>query len=142
MTATKNASSLSTFTLPRTGQPPLKFTGSIIAETSGEIVNGHEQLRYHDIGIYRTVAGKYVTEINYYSSWRNETGYDDVAIWDSTSEVAAALRNYDPVCYVQGWPPGKQFDDRQRRLLVDLRSRFNRQVSEVLAREEFAEFLE
>ena len=54
--------------------------------------------------------------------------------------VAAGLTDYDPCAPVRGYPPGDTYAQKQRRLLRDVRARYEAQVSELLAAHpEFAE---
>jgi hypothetical protein len=52
-----------TYTVNRDGKPPLRFTGTIIAETDNRSVRGDRQNRWTEITLYRTKAGKIVVDV-------------------------------------------------------------------------------
>ena len=129
------------FTLPRTGDRPLKFTGEKIAYADGERLAGKEQNRWHEIAVYRIQTGRYVVHIAYRTRWQGELDFDMADI-DGSSKgegVATILRNYDPTQWVRGYPEGAGYADKQARLLSDIRQRYQALVSEVLKSDEFAE---
>jgi len=130
---------LEEFTIERTGQAPLTFVGTILTESSGARVQDQEQNRWHDIAIYRTKAGRYVVFVEYRSTWKAEIGRCEVAIFDNPKDVVRGLQNYDCTSYVAGFPPLEAYRERQERLLKDIQSRFEDQVSEVLDMEVFEE---
>ena len=126
-------------TLERTGQAPLTFHGYLVSESIGHLLQGKEQNRWHDIAIYRTKAGNYIGYVEYHSTWKTEVGRCEVAVFDSPDALSKGLKDYDCTSYVCGFPPLEQYRERQERLLKDIQSRFEDQVSEVLDREECEE---
>jgi hypothetical protein len=137
----------SEFTIPRTGDRPLKFTGERIAHADGERVRGKEQSRWHEIAIYHGPGG-YVVQIAFRTKWQHELDHD-FAAWVSLApgeppgkNVAALLQNYGATAYLKGFPEGEYYVERQAKLVADLTQRYNALVSEVLAGDEFAEVLE
>lgn len=129
-----------TYTLPRTGDAPLKFTGEPIAASCGKRLLGKDNNRWHDLAVYSTESG-YVVAIQYGTQWQGESGYDLAAPCRTPAEVRKVLRDHDPTARLGGFPPGDAYADRQARLVADLRARYEQQVSEVLAGagEDFAE---
>jgi hypothetical protein len=135
---------MSTITLPRTGDSPLRFDGEIIAEAGGKQFAGREQNRYHCLALYR-VAGhdrQYVLSIAYHTDWQGESHRDTVHVCDSPEDVRRVLREYEPVREGVGFPPGDQYADRQRRLESQIREQYDACVSEILGGDEFAQTIE
>jgi hypothetical protein len=133
---------METFTLPRSGQPPLTFEGTLLTHSDGLHVGGKDNSRWHDLSIYRTKAGALVLCLHYTTCWQGEVGHDETAVCADPSCIIDALTHYDPCAYLVGYPPGKQYEDKQARLKADLIMRFAAQVSDVLADPLFAENLE
>jgi len=130
-------------TLTRTGQPPLRFTGELLEESDGQIVNGKDHNRWHELAVYRTAGSKYVVKICYRTRWDGELDRDQAAIVEKPEAVAFALQDYDPCAPVGGYPAGDAYADKQARLMSDIRRRYDAQVSEILASSpEFAEEVE
>lgn len=131
-----------TVTLRRSGQPPLRFRGELLAESDGERQAGKEHNRWHELAVYRTAGGQFVVRIAYRTRWEGELDRDAAEVTDAPG-VAAALRDYDPAAPVEGYPVGDAYAERQARLLADVRRRYEEQVSRILAADpEFAEEVE
>ncbi len=126
------------YIIHRTGAAPLAFNGELLAESDGA---EPDTVRWHHIAVYRVATGRqYVVAIAYRSTWKLELSYDHAAIVASPAAVAAALADYNPISHVRGFPLAPAYVERQERLLRDIRERYWRQVSDVLAsRPEFAE---
>ncbi len=120
------------FTLTRTGDSPLKFSGEKIAEANGRIRSGQEQNRWHEIRAYRTDGGKYVLEIQYCTCWQGEDGHSHVSVHDDPAALADELKSYYPLEHVLGFPPHPQFASKQARLEESLRLRWETVVSDLL----------
>lgn len=133
---------MSEYRLTRSGTAPLRFTGEKIACSDGEHLGGQDRTRYHDVAIYWTEGGKYVTAVEYVTRFQGEIGHADAEVFDAPGEVVAWLRAWPLETHVAGFPPGEAYAERQRALLADLRRRYNSQISEVLDSEEFAETCE
>jgi DNA topoisomerase IB len=135
------------FTLPRSGQQPLVFTGEGLAESLGDLCEGQEQSRWHNIKVYRTTGGKYVLAIQYRTRWtkskheeNNEVARDVAEVLPNSGALTSRLLGYDACAAVVGFPPLPSFQHKQERLLASVRDRFAAQVSDVLScSEEFAE---
>lgn len=124
------------YTLNRTGQRPVKFTGELITESQGkpaEPQRARDKARNYDIRIYKTARGTYLAAITYNTDWDDEEHREDVLQCNTPAEVADCLEKYDPTQNVVGFPPGQQFAAKQQRLLAALRAQFQRQVMEVLS---------
>jgi hypothetical protein len=123
------------FQLFRTGDQPLVFQGRLLAEAAGAHVNGRDRDRGHDLRIYQTVAGTYVVEIVYWSTWKGEAECRTVMTANrEPSRVAVVLRLHDPLKAVQGYPPAERFKLKQDRLLARIRADYSTRVSDVLAK--------
>lgn len=120
------------YTLERTGDRPLVVEGDRIAEESSRSPKGWGRARWHEIAVYRTGAGRYVAHVVYRTQWEGEVEYAEAIVCDSAAELAAELRAYDPTAHVLGYPVGKQFAERQERLLRDLRLRYEAAMGRAL----------
>ncbi|WP_447978134.1 hypothetical protein [Candidatus Nitrospira bockiana] len=126
---------MTSYKLPRTGQAPLAFEGEELARSDGRWANGVEQNRWHTLAVYRTDGGNYVLAIHYRTQWQGEQ-HDDRAIvlGQDAHRLAEELERYDPTTVVQGFPPGSQYAEKQRRLLESIERRYRQQVSELLSK--------
>ncbi len=123
---------MDTITLTRTGTTPLRFTGETIARSDGQECQGKQQVRWHNLTLYRTEGGNYVLHVEYKTTWRGELGHSN-ALQVSPATVGEAIAGYDCTAYVQGFPPTPQHADRQANLLAWIRRMFDNQVSELLS---------
>lgn len=121
------------YTLERTGQAPLTFAGEMLARHDSRRTAGRDNNRWHVVVIYRTAAGAYVAEVVYRTCWQGEQDrYWAVAA--AAGDVAAVLRELGAQSMLLpiGYPAGEAYADRQTRMLVDLRARYDEAVSRVL----------
>lgn len=130
---------MNTYTLRRSGDAPLKFTGALIAESSGKRFAGRERTRYHDLALYRTDDGAYVVEIAYVSRYQGDPCPRKAIYCRESGDVVRVLRDYDPTEPVVGFPEGEAYAERQRKLLQEIRSCWDDQVAELLDGDEFAQ---
>ncbi len=130
---------IESFSVSRSGQAPLAFTGECLGRSNGDNRGGREQNRYHNIAVYRTQGGKWVLYVEYCTHWQGEEGRDTASVHDTAEGLCDGLAIYPWQRDVQGYPAGTAYADRQQRLLDDVGRRFSNQVSEVLASEELAE---
>lgn len=133
---------MTTHTIPRTGNAPLKFEGELIAKSvptpdSGK--KGKEPKRWHELTLFCTLTGKYVLAISYRVEWKGEHDHHYAEVLPDIPSAVRAIQGYDPVAHVIGYPPSEQYAEKQARLLNELRQTFAVQVSELLNRDEFAE---
>lgn len=126
------------YVLTRTGKPPVRFDGELIAESEGRLVGSRDQTRYHDLRVYRTAAGRWVGQVEYHTRWEGEQGRTTVYVCDTPSSLAESLTDH-PLPEAVGYPEGEAYAEKQRRLLADLRARLDAQISEVLDDDVFAE---
>lgn len=121
------------YELERTGDRPLAFEGELLAEASTRTTDGFGSSRWHEMAVYRTHGGRIVLAVTWRTRWQGELDHHDVWILDTADEVADALKGYAPTMYLMGFPPGRQFSEKQARLERDLTARYESAVSEVLA---------
>lgn len=133
-----------TFTLPRTGDLPLRFEGEFLAESSSHRHQGPGQNRWHELAIYRTAAGTYVLAITYRSCWQGEDDHHWVEHAGSIPAVRDALVGYPVVPPGIGYPPGPAYAEKQARMVEDLRRRYDQAMSALFqeAGKTFAETIE
>ena len=118
-----------TICLPRTGSAAITFRGRLLAHSQP----GEDVVRWHVLQLYAIEGGGYVIAIVYGTRWRKELGREDVyVVGDDPSAVTRALELHDPTAAVQGYPPDARYAEKQRRLLRDIRARYQVQVSDLL----------
>lgn len=120
------------YTLTRTGGRPLKFNGEVVAEAGSSWFMGKDQNRWHEITIYKTVGGKYVLAVAYFTRWQGEGNHYKAEVYDTITETINALEFVDPLEHLIGYPPHPQFADKQLRIEEDLRQRWDVLISEIL----------
>lgn len=121
------------YSLPRTGQALLTFTGYLLAEAGEGRLNGRDLTRWHTLALYQTAAGEYVAHISYTTRYQGEAGWDGARTFATATEVAAWLAQHDPTEYVRGFPDGDAYAKKQERLLREIRTQYQGAVSELLA---------
>ncbi len=121
------------YTLQRTGDRPLSFTGELIAGVGGRVHSGQEQNRWHEIRIYSTAGGSYVLEVTYQTTWRGEDGHDYAEAHPDIEALIADLRAVDPLEHLRGYPLGDNFAAKQARLERELTLRWQTLVGEILS---------
>jgi len=136
---------MTTHTLTRTGLPPLRFTGRLLAEASSAQEHGSRRHRYHVIRLYEVEQdsraegpARRVVQIEYRSvpsrtNSRHEHGYDQAEAVEA-SAVPEYLADYDPAEDVTGgYPPIERFAVQQVRMVSEVVDGFDAAVSAVLA---------
>jgi hypothetical protein len=81
--------------------------------------------------LYRA-AGGYVVAIAYRTRWQGELDRDEAHTAARAVDVEKILRDYDPAGHVSGFPAGEHYAEKQRRLLSDIRARYEDQISSLL----------
>lgn len=119
------------FRIQRTGKSCISFEGECVAVSYGRVVGGKEQVRWHDLALYRTTAGNYVASVDYITRWDGELGWSEAEVVPR-DKVESFFMISDPTEHVQGFPAGKQYEVRQRNLLDWIRTRYESQVSDLL----------
>lgn len=132
-------------TLTRTGDTPLRFQGSLVAEASGEFINPPKDRGNPDfyvIRIFRCDApsgttGVFVVEIVYAKSFRGETRHHTVKL---TTQPAQVIRAYDPLATLINFPPDV-VDREARQRALENKSRRQYEAVATQALQDFPETL-
>ncbi|MEZ6132627.1 MAG: hypothetical protein R3C59_28505 [Planctomycetaceae bacterium] len=124
---------METYTLQRTGLPPLSFQGLLLAESVGEDSDGTTQGRTHSIAVYETDDGEFVVSVRFQSPFTSELSDNIVEAVSTKDEVEEVLSLYDATERLDA----KLFDDDptkrgRQRVAAALQQRFDRQVLSVL----------
>lgn len=119
------------FTLTRTGDRPLSFTGERIASADGYLHGGQQQNRWHEIAVYATESGKFVGHVAYRTAWQGEDSHYLAFFSQHLADVVDELRAYDPTEFLVGFPPHENFADKQLRLIQSLRLRWASLLTDV-----------
>lgn len=119
-------------TIQRTGDRALSFSGDCLAEADTHTTEGFGQSRWHKLALYQTEGGRYIVAVGYRTQWQGELPVDWAWTAADEAEAVRLLRAHDPMAGVMGFPPGRQYEERQERLQADLRLRYDTAVSEVL----------
>ena len=128
--------------LRRSGDAPLRLDGPSLAASATTKDRGHDKTRWHEIDVWEADSlghGRYALSVTYRTQWEAETEHHHVAVVPR-SGIRDAIRAYDPIAPVMGYraaaarerDPHGRYTERQRVLELDLRSRFDAAVSEVL----------
>lgn len=115
--------------LPRTGDRPLAFDGDRLAEASSRQTDA---TRWHELELHRTAGGYYVVGIFYRTQWQGETEYNQALMCETPDAVLQAIRSVDPIAHLIGFPPGAQFESRQKRLERELVQGYRAASSKIL----------
>lgn len=82
------------YKLERTGNPPLKFTGELIAEGSSEQDSGPHSHTWHEIEIYETQGGQWIGHICFIAGSAVRHDEYSVVVADSQEELRPQLLNH------------------------------------------------
>jgi hypothetical protein len=80
--------------------------------------------------------------IAYRTMWKSETGHDTATVVGDRSELRDALKRYDPVAHVQGFPPSPQFAEKQARLVATMRQQWEALIAVALTEVDVEERVE
>lgn len=126
-----------TITLERTGQPPLKFNGTLLTTACGQFVQPPKDkpnADYFTVSLYQVNTGKadhdtFVVEIVYTKTFRDTQKHYTAIL---TDHPAGELINYEPLGVLIGFPPREEFAERQNALEAKMRRQYDVLVSAVL----------
>lgn len=119
-------------TLERTGRQPLSFTGELVFHShSRRPITGRD--RYHTVTVWQTAEGCFVCMVHYITEWQGEHSDRHGFKVPTASRLAEELEKYDPVKSVVGFPAIPKYAERQRQLMVGLRTRYEDLVSRLLS---------
>ena len=120
-------------TIQRTGQRPLTFDGTLLAEADSQSHDGPLQNRWHEAAVYQTTGGKYVVQICYRTKWQGEHDHDDALAFATKEEAATLLEEYIfPNLGTIGYPAHGSYQDKQARLLAELDAAWKLLVTHLL----------
>lgn len=123
----------------RTGLPALELRGyGLAAQVSSRTPSGARQNRWHELEWWShddQLAGpeqRHCLVVRYCTSWQGELGHDHAEIL-LRRDLERVLRSIDPCAHVAGWPVGEAYEQKQQRLLRDIRAGYEHAVSDLLA---------
>lgn len=124
--------------ISRTGQPALRLDGyGLVATASSKAPNGPRQNRWHEIdlwcadGMLQGPEQRHCLAIRYRTQWEGELGHDFAELVLRRG-IGDAVREYDPLEHVVGYPPGEQYAAKREALHRAIRSGYEHAVSELL----------
>ena len=126
---------------PRTGEIPLEFTGEIIFTEATDTPGKKKCSRYHQLRLARTAGGSFVAAIGFRATYDGDYDYDWAKV-GTAEEIAAWIKAFDPLCVLLGFPAGKQFEEKQKRLELDIRLRFATAATRLLGELNIVEHIE
>lgn len=123
--------------LDRTGEAPLAFRGSLVAEAAtGKWWQGVEQNRWHEVAVYRTAAGRYVLAVRYRTLWQGEADRARATVHRDVAGVEDELYGYPAAEDAAGLGHLARMSasgaDKAQRIGASLEGRFAEAVSRVL----------
>lgn len=123
-----------TLTLERTGQCPLRFSGTLLTTACGQFVQSPKDkpnADYYTVSIYAVAnsPSNYVVAINYTKEFRGTTCHQTVM---RTDDPAATLSEFDPLAVLIGFPPHQQYAERQQMLETRASRQYETVVTAVL----------
>jgi len=128
------------YTLARTGERPLEFTGTLLVEEKSPAYRRHENRKsektrchWFEVAIYRTKGGKFVLRTAYRFSGpaNREEPQDFVQVYTSETEMLDDLNAFDPTRCVGGFPEGEHWEEKQRTLMESIEHDYTLLVEKV-----------
>jgi hypothetical protein len=123
---------METYTLTHTGDRPVRFEGDMIAQTNSKGNGGPCESRWYELALYQKQDGEYVLHTAYRTNWDGEVDIHRVATCIDPDEVAECLRSTSPKNDVVGYPLGKQYEDRQARMMRQMDVALRNAISNLL----------
>lgn len=124
--------------IPRTGQPALHLTRyGLVATSTSRTPQGPRQNRWHELDLWcaddqpQGPEQRHCLAIRYCTQWDGELGHDH-AVLVLRRQIGDAVRAYDPLAHVVGYPAGEQYAAKRESLARALRSGYEHAVSELL----------
>jgi hypothetical protein len=123
----------------RTGQTALRLPGyGLSASATSRTQQAPTQTRWHELELWTDDTApsgpeqRHCLVIRYCTQWQGELGHDHAEMVLRRG-IGDALRGYDPIEWLIGYPSGQNYEERQLRLQRALRSGYEHAVSELLA---------
>ncbi|MFA7188673.1 MAG: hypothetical protein WC117_01145 [Sphaerochaetaceae bacterium] len=123
------------YTLPCIGARPMRFTGDHIASSTSKRTEGPCSSRWYDLDLYQTSSESgdyYVLAINYETNWQGEEGIYTAEVCETADHVAERLQEIRPDQNVTGYPLGKQYEEKQKRLIKAMETALGNAISDLL----------
>lgn len=119
--------------LARTGGPPLEVYANLIAT---ERTNDDQKVdRDYEVSVYEMPEkGGYVVAVKYITRWKTEASTDRVILCPAPCDLVKVLTEFNPLADVIGYPGGKQFEEKQKRLMTSLKLQWDALVGRLLAK--------
>lgn len=123
--------------IPRTGDVPLEIRGHVLAHITTKEPAGEGRFRWHELTLYDLGGERYAVHVTYRSEFLRrgstvEPSYDWGQVLDGPEALIDWLQKLRESRPVLGWPTGEHYAERQKRLLKDLRLRYERAVTLLL----------
>jgi hypothetical protein len=119
-----------TFTLERTGLPPLQFRGTALGSFRGNpVVYRDGKRESFAVALYMLTDGKYVGQVAYYNEHKKGTDHHAAFLARDRKEVADLFAKHDPGEYVPLPPAIPKYDKLRSIILGDLRLKYRAAVS-------------
>lgn len=120
------------FTLPRTGQSSLAFTGELIAEAKSPAYRRHQnnpssRAHWFEASVYRTKSGKFVLSVAYRwaGNLSREENMDFAWAFTDTQAVYDKMSIFEAADCVRGYPVGDYWENKQQSLLESIQEDFD-----------------
>lgn len=147
---------MSVYEIPRTGLPPLRFEGELVAEANDApaVTNPERKdskrpwrawahLHWNNVRVYQTKGGSFVVAIAYRNIFRAEQGRDDAYVCGNQAEVIATLRDHDPTQHaIPGAAARHNWAARMPAIHEGMRQRYAAQLAKVFAQMGISEEVE
>jgi hypothetical protein len=121
------------FTLIRTGKTPLAFSGKLMGEADSSERQGPLQNRWHEVRVYQTAGGRWVGEVVFRTRWQGEHDRYTAEVANTPAELIQLLTAYDPTSEWEGYPDRPEYAERQARTQAAIRAGYERAISEAFA---------
>ncbi len=131
-----------TFTVKRTGKPPLRFTGELAAEADSHEHDGPLQNRWHELRLYRTAGRQLVWAVAYRTRWQGEHDHHSADVTSEQGVVSELTVEFNPLAGYAGYPAGAHYEEKDRRQREAITLGYQRACSDLFRQAEIAEEVE
>lgn len=124
---------MKTYTLARTGLPPLQFEGELMAKAGDRPdVDPAWTVRWHTSAVYATDSGRLVLLLQFHSDRHDELNQNTVLIASTVTKLAELIDEYDPVEYVADFPAHPRWDKRRDDRARHIENQFDAMISDLM----------
>ena len=117
------------YTIPRTGQRPLEFTGQCLATTDSRTADGLANARWWELALYATADGRHLAAAAYRTQWDTELPQDRVEITPDLASAFDWLEAINPLEPVRGYPDSPHYQAKNAHLQQTLRGHYAQAVT-------------